>query len=124
MDKHVDLLGLLYLVWGALGLLLGVAVLLLAAGAAALAGAGAASEVAAAFTAVTLLVVGLTLVAAGAVSVWAGARLRRLHPSARLVALVLAALNLFVLPFGTALGIYTLWVLLNDGVRARFEAGA
>lgn len=124
MNKHVDLLGLLYLVWGALGLLLGVAVLLLAAGAAALVATGAASDVAAAFTAATLLVVGLALVAAGGVSAWAGARLRRQHPSARLVAIVLAALNLFVLPFGTALGIYTLWVLLNDGVRAQFEARA
>jgi hypothetical protein len=35
---------------------------------------------------------------------------------------MLAVLNLFVLPFGTALAIYTFWVLLHDDARALFEA--
>ena len=34
------------------------------------------------------------------------------EPWARMLAIVLGVLNLFDLPFGTALGIYTLWVLL------------
>ena len=45
----------------------------------------------------------------------------------RLAALGLAVPNLFVLPFGTALGIYALWVLLHDEARKMFlketEAG-
>jgi len=32
----------------------------------------------------------------------------------------LSVVNLFVLPFGTALAIYTFWVLLHDEVRALF----
>ena len=33
---------------------------------------------------------------------------------------MLAVLNLFVLPFGTALAIYTFWVLLHNDARALF----
>ena len=33
-------------------------------------------------------------------------------------------MNLFVLPFGTALAIYTFWVLLHNDARALFEAAA
>jgi hypothetical protein len=36
---------------------------------------------------------------------------------------VLAVVNLFVLPVGTALGIYTFWVLLHNDARALFEHG-
>jgi len=35
--------------------------------------------------------------------------------------LVLAVFNLFVLPFGTALAVYTFWVLLHNETRALFE---
>ena len=38
-----------------------------------------------------------------------------------LLALGLAVLNLFVLPFGTALAIYAFWVLLHNESRALFE---
>ena len=34
--------------------------------------------------------------------------------------LTLGVLNLFVLPFGTALGIYAFWVLLHNESRAVF----
>ncbi len=36
----------------------------------------------------------------------------------------LAVPNLFVLPFGTALGIYALWVLLHEETRETFLEGA
>ena len=47
-------------------------------------------------------------------------RLRR-QPAGRLVTLALAVPNLFILPFGTALGIYAFWVLLHNEARAQFE---
>lgn len=41
------------------------------------------------------------------------------RPWARILLLVVAAFELFHVPFGTALGIYTFWVLLSeDGKRA------
>ena len=39
---------------------------------------------------------------------------------ARLVALIIGGLNLMSFPFGTALGVYTLWVLLQDGASDYF----
>ena len=39
------------------------------------------------------------------------------------MALLLSVVNLFVLPFGTMLAIYTYWVLLHDEARALFEHG-
>jgi hypothetical protein len=38
-----------------------------------------------------------------------------------MVMLGLAVVNLLVLPFGTALGIYAMWVLLPDAGRRLFE---
>jgi hypothetical protein len=122
VDKHIELLGLLNLIWGALGALLGISVLLLAGGAIALAGAGMhRPEMAAAFTAFALTAAAIVLLVGGAAHMWAGAGLRRHHASARITVLGLALLNLFLLPFGTALGIYAFWVLLNPEARARFE---
>jgi len=43
---------------------------------------------------------------------------------ARVLALVLAALALLDPPFGTALGIYTLWVLLPSGSEQEYQAVA
>ena len=45
-----------------------------------------------------------------------GTAIHRRHAPGRLAALGLAVPNLFVLPFGTALGIYAMWVLLHDEV--------
>ncbi|HET7209818.1 MAG TPA: zinc ribbon domain-containing protein [Terriglobales bacterium] len=39
---------------------------------------------------------------------------------ARILAIVLGILSLFNLPFGTALGIYTLWVLLPSGAEDEY----
>lgn len=123
MDRHIDLTGLLHIVWGALGLLLGASVLLLAGGAVAIAASGLhhGPDVASALTAVAMTAAAIVLLVGGAASVWAGAGLRRHRAPARILALGLALLDLFLLPFGTALGIYTFWVLLNQEARARFE---
>lgn len=118
MRAHLDLLGRLHVVWGGFGVLAGASLLILAAGAALTPGDGA-----------SRLRLGAIIIAAaaslpmlgGLLSVWAGRALRRREPRGRLGALVLGLPNLFVLPFGTALGIYSYWVLLNDSVRQMFH---
>jgi hypothetical protein len=61
-----------------------------------------------------LTIVGGTilLIAVGGILVGLGLRDRK--PWARVVAIVLGVIALFHPPFGTALGIYTLWVLMSD----------
>jgi hypothetical protein len=123
MAAHLHLLWVLQLVWGALGVLLGVSTLLLAAGAAAIGWTTQGDEIAAGVTAIAFLICALLLLAAGFANGWAGKALQRRQPNGRLATLALAVPNLFILPFGTALGIYAFWVLLHNETRGRFEPG-
>lgn len=122
MRAHLHLLGILQLVWGAIGLLLGVSMLLLAMGAIAIGLTTGGDRMAAGVTAGAFVVFAVALLAGGGANVWAGGELRRNQPRGRLAVLWLGALNLFVLPFGTALGIYAFWVLLHNQTRAAFVA--
>jgi hypothetical protein len=119
--SHVSLLGLLQLTWGGMGLLLGASLLLLAAAAAAIARQPEADPLTAGATAFVFMVFAIAVAAGGWASVWVGQALRRQKAQGRTGALLLALMNLFVLPFGTALAIYTFWVLLHNEVRALFE---
>ncbi len=56
----------------------------------------------------------------GTAHVVVGVPLRRHKPWSRLIALMLGSVDLLLLPFGTALGVYTLYVLLNEKGKALF----
>ena len=49
-----------------------------------------------------------------------GIGLLKFQPWARIVGIVLAIINLINIPFGTVLGIYGLWVLLNKDTEPLF----
>jgi hypothetical protein len=121
MRSHINLLGLLQLTWGGMGLLLGASLLLLAIGAAAIARATTGDPLTAGFTALLFVVFATALGLAGWANLWTGSAIRRYRSAGRTGALMIAVMNLFVLPFGTALAIYTFWVLLHNDVRALFE---
>jgi hypothetical protein len=120
MRPHLHLLGILQVAWGAIGLLLGLVVLLLAMGAIAIGISTPSERMAAGITAAGFVVFSVGLLAGGGVNAWAGRAIRRRQPAGRTATLWLAVLNLFVLPFGTALGIYAFWVLLHNEIRALF----
>ena len=123
MERHVDLLGTLATLWGALAMLVGVSMLLLAAGALTELLAPVANRVdfAASLTAAVFVLIGLFALVWGGAHVWAAALLKRRRAMGRVLALALAVVNLLVLPFGTAFGVYALWVLLRDDGRRLFE---
>lgn len=123
MTAHLRLLSILQLVWGAMGLLLGVSTLLLALGAVAIGVSVSGDRFAAGVTAAAFGIFAAALIAGGGANVWAGGAIRRRQPNGRLIVLSLAVLNLFVLPFGTALAIYAYWVLLHNETRMMFEPG-
>jgi uncharacterized membrane protein (DUF2068 family) len=54
----------------------------------------------------------MLFLAGGVLGIIAGWGLLDRQPWARTLAIVLGVINLIHIPFGTALGIYTLWVLL------------
>jgi len=119
MKAHVQLLGLLQLAWGGMGLLLALSLLLLAVGAAAIARTSG-DTFTATFTALLFVVFAAALALGGWANAWVGRAIRQHRAAGRTGALGLSVVNLFVLPFGTALAIYTFWVLLNNEVRALF----
>ena len=65
--------------------------------------------------------IGILLLCAAAIGLLAGWGLLQGQPWARMLTIVLAFLNLLHIPFGTALGIYTLWVLLPAQSEAEYR---
>jgi hypothetical protein len=124
--SHVDLVGVLFVVWGALTTLVGISTLALGISAAALIASGEAAgrgQFAAGVTAVAFTALALIAILWGAAHISVGVPLRRRRYWARLAALMLGSIDLVLLPYGTALGCYTLWVLLNEQNRSVFLAG-
>jgi hypothetical protein len=122
METHVKVLGVLHIVLGALGIL-GALILMLMLG-------GVATAVAAEGdpdAALAIPILGITggamvafLVLASVPGMVAGWGLMKFRPWARILALVLSILALILFPFGTLVGIYGLWVLLNKETERLF----
>ena len=123
MDRHVRLLAILGTLWGALAILVGVSMLLLAAGALAILWGPEGDTVAfpAGVTAAVFVSIGIFSLLWGVGHVWAAMLLRRRVSLGRVIMLGLAVVNLLVFPFGTGLGAYALWILLNNEGRRLFE---
>ncbi len=124
MNTHVKVLGVLFLVFSAFGLLAALIVGIGIGGAAGIVGATADADPAvipilglAGSVAVLVL---LTLSLPGLV---AGVGLLKFQPWARILGIVLCAVNLINLPFGTIFGAYGLWVLLTKETEALFRSG-
>jgi hypothetical protein len=124
MTAHVDLVGVLFIIWGLLTTLVGVSTLALGIGAVALivsaSRGGGGSQVAAGMTAAMFTALAFIAIIWGMAHVIVGVPLRRRRPWARFIALMLGSVDLLLLPYGTALGAYALWVLLNERGKALF----
>ena len=120
MRVHFDVLGWLYIVAGMFGVLTGLSLLVLAFGTAAAVNHPGALPGPAAATVWLLVIAGTVFTLPGAAMVVVGRAVVRRGAFGRHAALVLAVLNLFVVPFGTALAVYAFWSLLNDEARREF----
>jgi hypothetical protein len=126
VERHLNLLGILASLWGALAMLVGVSMLLLSAGALVelFDPVGAGVGFAAGLTAAVFALIGAFALLWGGAHTWAAVLLTRRRPLGRVLSLGLAVVNLLVLPFGTAFGAYALWVLLTEEGRRLFEPAA
>jgi hypothetical protein len=123
MHTHVKVLGVLYLAVNGLSLLGALFLMVVFGGAAGIVGVTADPADAAvaipvlgiAGTAIVTLLLLLSL--PGLVAGWG---LLKLASWARILAIVLSILNLIFFPFGTALGIYGLWVLFQQDTERLF----
>ena len=126
MHTHVKGLGVLFLVFSAFGVIAALVLMLAIGGTATIVGLTAPVEDAA--IAIPIIGIGgtalmiflLVLSLPGLIAGWG---LLTLKPWARILAIVLAALQLINFPFGTILGAYALWVLLSSETERLF-AGA
>jgi hypothetical protein len=118
METHVKVIGILYIIFGIIGVLIGSGLLIL------MMAAGAASQDETAMIITTGI--GAFLAAFfGALSlpcIIGGIWLLKRREWARILVLILGFLNLLNIPFGTALGIYTIVILLNDKTAALFKS--
>lgn len=112
------------MVWGGLTILIGGSTLALGMAAAALISSAAEAgrgQFAAGLTAATFTVLAALAIVWGGVHVFVGMLVRRHRHWARTGALMLASVDLLLLPYGTALGVYALWVLLREDAKRLFE---
>ena len=122
INTPVDLVGVFFMLWGLLTILIGASTLALGVAAAALinSAAQAGGSFAAGVTAATFTTLALMAALWGGAHVIVGMSLRRLRHWSRLAALSLGAVDLLLLPYGTAVGAYALWVLLRDEGKRMF----
>jgi hypothetical protein len=69
-----------------------------------------------------LSVIAIFILAKAAIGFIAGWGLLQREPWARVITLVLGFISLFHIPIGTAIGVYTLWVLLPAQSQQEYEA--
>jgi hypothetical protein len=74
-----------------------------------------------AFLAPFLGAIGLTISVFALAGIIAGWGLMARAPWARMLAIILGCIGLIHFPLGTALGIYTLWVLVPEGAAAEYQ---
>jgi len=120
MEQHVKILGILYVVIGGLGVAAALIVFGVFGGIAAVIKAGQHPEAVPLF----VLLGGLAMIvvlAMSAPSILAGIGLLCFKPWARVLTIILSVIHLFSVPFGTALGIYGLWVLLQRETEPLFR---
>jgi hypothetical protein len=120
--EHIRLLGIFWLAISALSAVAGGGLLIVAN---TLLGhlhdLGAPSNVPSGFLRALAGTLGILVLAKSAAGFIAGWGLLQRLPWARILTIVLAFLALFNIPFGTALGIYSLWVLLPAGAGEEYE---
>ena len=125
MTTHVKVLGVLYIVLSGLGVCAALFLGLLfgTAGGVVAANADADAAVALPFIGLAGTALVIFLLAISLPGLITGIGLLKFKPWARIVGIVLAAINLINIPLGTILGAYGLWVLLNKDTERLFSSG-
>jgi phage shock protein PspC (stress-responsive transcriptional regulator) len=117
MEEHVRILGILHIALSALGIIAAVIVFVVLVGSGIITG----DEEVIFITRIVGIGVSGLLVLFSLPGIFAGLGLLKYESWARILALILGFINLINIPFGTILGVYTIWVLTNKEVRELFS---
>jgi len=115
IDGHVRLLGILWLAISALRLIPGLFLM-------AFAGSSLLPSEVPRFVHVLLPAIGMVFLILAGIGIAAGCGLLARQSWARMLAILFGAVSLIDIPFGTALGIYSLWVLLPAEHEEEYRA--
>jgi hypothetical protein len=125
MDTHVKVLGSLQIAFGAIGVMLALLMIFVFGGVAGIVGASGDPE--AAFAVPIIGLTGTALVAflllTSLPGVVIGIGLLRLRPWSRIAGIVISIIALMMVPFGTIVGAYGLWVLFSKDTERLFMTG-
>lgn len=123
MEQHVKIIGILDIVFGALGVFAGLG--LMVAFMAGAAGVGVSGEQGAGGIAAILASIGLFggifIIGISAFKIVVGVKLRAYKSWARIAQIIFGALSLTGFPIGTALGVYYIWAMTNKDTTVLFE---
>lgn len=116
MEQHVTILGVLNIAWAAVEIMFALIIFLAVAGGGMLSGD---IEVMTITTTVGFIISFILLVFAVPGLIGGIALLKR-REWGRILTLVIGFLRMVIIPHGTILGIYTIWVLLNEDAKKLF----
>jgi hypothetical protein len=120
MEKHISLVAALHIGFGALGVLFAAIVFVAVVGGGLLSG----DPEAITITSLVGTVVGAFIFIVSIPGVIGGIGLLKRKNWARILVLIISCLDLLNIPIGTALGIFSIWVLLHDDVAPLFAPAA
>ena len=117
MEKHINLLGILYIIISGFHLMAAVIVFTI------LFGAGIISGDDEALTILTIIAsfIAIILIVTSIPGIIGGIGILKMQQWARILLIILGFLNLLAIPFGTILGVYTIWALLNEETIKLFD---
>ena len=119
MQKHITLLGALFIAYHALGLLIGIFIMTLLS----MIGCLTRDPQAVAILTTVGVIIGTFLVVLSVPGIIAGIGVLKRRGWARILALIVGAFDLIDIPLGTALGVYSFWTLLQDDTIQIFVQG-
>ncbi len=120
--NHLTLLGSLWVAYSVLVVFVGFMLFILNRTVFALAQARGELGPEGAFLRPLFAVIGTLILCKGALCLITGVGLLTRQLWARILALVMGCISLINLPFGTALGIYTIWVLIGENGESEYRA--
>ncbi|MFH1311707.1 MAG: hypothetical protein ABIJ00_00630 [Candidatus Eisenbacteria bacterium] len=119
MDKHITLAAALNLAFGILGVLVAFMLFVFIVGA----GIVSRDPHAIRVTWIVGTAIAFILTLTSVPAIIGGLGLLKRKSWARILLLIVSALQLLDIPLGTALGIYTIWVLIQDETKTMLEPG-
>ena len=117
METHVKLVGIINIVFGVMGLFASAIVFLAVAGGGLISGDPMAMKI----TSIVAVAVSSAIGIFSIPEIIAGLGILKQKSWGRIFGIVIAIFNLLSIPFGTAFGIYALWVLMNEETEQIFN---